>query len=104
MGHRNTDLVREQADMAEYVGTQDIEQKVVSGQTGVMAYEHKKDMQLISYVPISGTNWYLAIISKSPSEILERILDSSDMYPLMLSTVLLREEETPASSQIPCWC
>ncbi len=62
MGHRNTDLVREQADMAEYVGTQDIEQKVVSGQTGVMAYEHKKDMQLISYVPISGTNWYLAII------------------------------------------
>ena len=27
-----------------------------------MAYEHKKDMQLISYVPISGTNWYLAII------------------------------------------
>lgn len=62
MGHRNTDLVREQADMAEYVGTDVIENKVVSGETGVMAYEFKNDMELISYVPISGTNWYLAII------------------------------------------
>ncbi|MCI9174215.1 MAG: methyl-accepting chemotaxis protein [Lachnospiraceae bacterium] len=62
MGHRNTDLVREQADMAEYVGTDVIENKVVSGETGVMAYEFKNDMELISYVPITGTNWYLTII------------------------------------------
>lgn len=62
MGHRNTDLVREQADMAEYVGTDVIEKKVVSGETGLMAYEYKGDTELISYVPINGTDWYLAII------------------------------------------
>lgn len=62
MGHRNTDLVRKQADMAEYVGTKEIEDNVVSGKTGVMSYEYKKDVELISYVPISGTDWYLAII------------------------------------------
>lgn len=62
MGHRNTDLVREQTDMAEYVGTDVIENKVVSGETGIMAYEYKKDTELISYVPINGTDWYLAII------------------------------------------
>ncbi|WP_168356651.1 methyl-accepting chemotaxis protein [Petralouisia muris] len=62
MGHRNTDLVREQTDMAEYVGTDVIENKVVSGETGIMTYEYKKDTELISYVPINGTDWYLAII------------------------------------------
>lgn len=62
MGHRNTDLVRGQSDMGEYVGTEEIEQKVVSGETGVIAYGQGQDTELISYVPISGTNWYLAII------------------------------------------
>lgn len=62
MGHRNTELVREQTDLAEYVRADAIESKVVSGETGVMAYEVKGDTELISYVPINGTDWYLAII------------------------------------------
>ncbi len=62
MGHRNTELVREQADLAEYVKADAIESKVVSGETGVMAYEVKGDTELISYVSINGTDWYLAII------------------------------------------
>ena len=62
MGHRNTDLVRESTDMAVYLGAEAIENKVVSGETGVMAYEDKTDTKWVSYVPINGTNWYLAII------------------------------------------
>lgn len=62
MGHRNTELVWENADMADYVGAEAIENKVVSGETGVMAYEDGADTKLVSYVPINGTNWYLAIV------------------------------------------
>ena len=62
MGHRNTDLVRAQADLAEYVGVEKIEKKVVSGETGVMTYENKKDTRLIGYASINGTDWFLAII------------------------------------------
>lgn len=62
MGHRNTELVRESTDMAVYLGAEAIENKVVSGETGVMAYEDKTDTKWVSYVPINGTNWYLAII------------------------------------------
>ncbi len=62
MGHRNTELVRESIDMAGYLGAEEIENKVVSGETGVMAYEDGTDIKWVSYVPINGTNWYLAII------------------------------------------
>lgn len=62
MGHRNTDLVRAQADLAEYVGVEKIEKKVVSGETGVMTYEKRKDTKLIGYASINGTDWFLAII------------------------------------------
>ena len=62
MGHRNTDLVREQADMADYTGVGFIEEKVVSGETGIITYGEGKDTVLISYVPINGTTWHLAII------------------------------------------
>lgn len=62
MGHRDTGLVRQKTDLAEYIGVDVIEQKVVSGGTGVMAYGEGKDTELISYVPINGTTWHLAII------------------------------------------
>ncbi|MCI8483100.1 MAG: HAMP domain-containing protein [Lachnospiraceae bacterium] len=62
MGHRNTELVKEQTDMADYVGSKAMEEKVVSGETGVMILEKGKDTKLLSYVPISGTNWFLTLI------------------------------------------
>ncbi|EOS26826.1 hypothetical protein C806_00417 [Lachnospiraceae bacterium 3-1] len=62
MGHRNVELVREKTDLASYLDVEAIETKVVSGETGIMTYENEKDTQLVSYVPINGTNWYLAII------------------------------------------
>lgn len=62
MGHRNLELITEQKDMADYVGSQELEDKVLSGETGVMALEGKDDTRLVSYVPINGTNWFLTII------------------------------------------
>ena len=55
-------MVREQADMADYTGVGFIEEKVVSGETGIITYGEGKDTVLISYVPINGTTWHLAII------------------------------------------
>ncbi|MFG6384251.1 MAG: hypothetical protein K1V96_08350 [Lachnospiraceae bacterium] len=64
MGHRDKNLIKNKIDMKDYVGSQEQEDKVVSGETGVMVLEDKNkvDAKLISYVPINGTNWFLAII------------------------------------------
>ena len=48
--------------MADYTGVGFIEEKVVSGETGIITYGEGKDTVLISYVPINGTTWHLAII------------------------------------------
>lgn len=62
MGNRDTELVYNQIDLAEYTGSEELEKKVVSGESGVMSLSYEKDSKLISYVPINGANWYLVII------------------------------------------
>lgn len=62
MGNRDTELVYNQIDLAEYTGSEELEKKVVSGKSGVMSLSQEKDGKLISYVPINGANWYLVII------------------------------------------
>ena len=62
MGHRNTELVKSKTDMEAYVGSRDMEEKAVSGETGVLVLEDPRDTKLISYVPINGTSWFLTII------------------------------------------
>ena len=62
MGHRNQELILRQDDMAEYTGSQVLEDKVISGETGVMITEEGEKAKLVGYVPINGTNWYLTII------------------------------------------
>ena len=62
MGNRNKELVLEQKDMEEYTGSDILEDKVLSGETGVMVVEKGKEAWLVGYVPINGTNWYLTII------------------------------------------
>lgn len=65
MGNRDTQLIQDQVDLAEYTGSDNLETKVVSGETGVMELKNGKGMKQVSYVPINGTNWYLAIIVPS---------------------------------------
>lgn len=65
MGYRDTQLVEDQVDLAEYTGSEELEAKVVSGETGVMTIKQGKVIKQVSYVPINGTNWYLAIIVPS---------------------------------------
>lgn len=62
MGNRNKELVLEQKDMGEYTGSDILEDKVLSGETGVMVIERGKEAWLVGYVPINGTNWHLTII------------------------------------------
>ncbi len=62
MGHRNKELILKQEDMAEFTGSQALEDKVISGETGVTTLEIGKETMLAGYVPINGTNWYLSII------------------------------------------
>ena len=65
MGNRDTQLIQDQVDLAEYTGSDNLETKVVSGETGVMELKNSKGTKQVSYVPINGTNWYLAIIVPS---------------------------------------
>lgn len=65
MGNRDTQLIQDQVDLAEYTGSDNLETKVVSGETGVMELKNGKGTKQVSYVPINGTNWYLAIIVPS---------------------------------------
>lgn len=64
-GNRDTQLIQDQVDLAEYTGSDNLETKVVSGETGVMELKNGKGTKQVSYVPINGTNWYLAIIVPS---------------------------------------
>lgn len=65
MGYRDTQLIEEQVDLAEYTGSEELEAKVVSGETGVMTIKQGKVAKQVSYVPVNGTNWYLAIMVPS---------------------------------------
>lgn len=65
MGNRNTELVYDKIDLAEYTGSETLEDKVVSGETGIMTLKQGKDVKLVSYAPVNGTNWYLAILIPS---------------------------------------
>lgn len=65
MGNQDTQLIQDQVDLAEYTGSDNLETKVVSGETGVMELKNSKGTKQVSYVPINGTNWYLAIIVPS---------------------------------------
>ncbi len=65
MGYRDTQLIEEQVDLAEYTGSEELEDRVVSGETGVMTIKQGKVTKQVSYVPVNGTNWYLAIMVPS---------------------------------------
>ncbi|NBH12993.1 methyl-accepting chemotaxis protein [Lachnospiraceae bacterium] len=65
MGNRNTELIYDRTDLAAYTGSEELENKVVSGMTGIMALKQGKDVKLASYVPVNGTNWYLVIVIPS---------------------------------------
>lgn len=65
MGYRDTQLIEEQVDLAEYTGSEELEAKVVSGETGVMTIKQGKVAKQVSYVPVNGTNWYLVIMVPS---------------------------------------
>ncbi len=87
MGNRNTQLIEDQIDLAEYTGSEELEDKVVSGETGVMTLGHGKETGQVSYVPINGTNWYLAIIVPS-SDFMGPAQDSISMG-ITLTAVML---------------
>lgn len=65
MGYRDTQLIEEQVDLVEYTGSEELEAKVVSGETGVMTIKQGKVAKQVSYVPVNGTNWYLVIMVPS---------------------------------------
>lgn len=87
MGNRNTQLIEDRIDLAEYTGSEELEDKVVSGETGVMTLGHGKETGQVSYVPINGTNWYLAIIVPS-SDFMAPAQDSISMG-ITLTAVML---------------
>lgn len=62
MGNRDTKLVEENTSLADSLQSEDIAEKVVSGETGVETMEASGSVDLVSYAPINGTNWYLTIL------------------------------------------
>ncbi len=87
MGNRDTQLVQDQIDLAEYTGSEKLEDKGVSGETGVVTIGQGKEAKQVSYVPINGTNWYLAVIVPS-SDFMGPAQDSI-MMGIVLTVVML---------------
>jgi len=87
MGNRNTELVYDKIDLAEYTGSEKLEDKVVSGETGIMTLKQGKDVKLASYVPVNGTNWYLAIIV--PSSDFMGPAQNSIMIGIILTVIMI---------------
>ncbi|MCI8299830.1 MAG: methyl-accepting chemotaxis protein [Lachnospiraceae bacterium] len=88
MGNRNTDLIFDRTDLAEYTGSEELESKVVSGQTGIMTIKQGKDVKLASYVPVNGTNWYLAILVPS-SDFMGPARDSIIMGMILTAVMII---------------
>lgn len=88
MGNRDTQLIQDQVDLAEYTGSDNLETKVVSGETGVMELKNGKGTKQVSYVPINGTNWYLAIIVPS-SDFMGPARDSITVGIIMTAVMLV---------------
>lgn len=88
MGNRDTQLIQDQVDLAEYTGSDNLETKVVSGETGVMELKNSKGTKQVSYVPINGTNWYLAIIVPS-SDFMGPAQDSITVGIIMTAVMLV---------------
>ena len=88
MGNRDTQLIQDQVDLAEYTGSDNLETKVVSGETGVMELKNGKGTKQVSYVPINGTNWYLAIIVPS-SDFMGPAQDSITVGIIMTAVMLV---------------
>lgn len=87
MGNRDTQLVQDEVDLAEYTGSEELETRVVSGKTGIMTIEHGNVTKQVSYAPINGANWYLAIIVPS-SDFMGPAQDSI-MMGIILTVVML---------------
>ncbi len=88
MGNRDTQLIQDQVDLAEYTGSDNLETKVVSGETGVMELKNGEGTKQVSYVPINGTNWYLAIIVPS-SDFMGPAQDSITVGIIMTAVMLV---------------
>lgn len=62
MGSRNTELITSQEELQQATGFEGITEKVISKETGVTTMGKSTDSSYISYAPINGTRWYLAVI------------------------------------------
>jgi len=87
IGYRDKELVAQQVDLSDYTRGDDLEKKVVSGETGVMSLGDEKDVKLASYVPINGANWYLVIIVPC-SDFMEPAKESA-MWGMMMTVLML---------------
>ncbi len=62
MGSRNTEFITSQEELQQATGFEGITEKVISKETGVTTMGKSTDSSYISYAPINGTRWYLAVI------------------------------------------
>lgn len=62
IGSRNTELIIAGEELAAATGFEGITEKVTSKETGVAAMGKSVDSAYVSYSPINGTRWSLAII------------------------------------------
>ncbi len=62
MGSRNTELITSKEELQKATGFEGITEKVISKETGVTTMGKSTDSSYISYAPINGTRWYLAVI------------------------------------------
>ena len=62
IGSQNTELIRAGEGLEAATGFEGIEKRVTSKETGVAAMGRSVDSAYISYSPINGTRWSLAII------------------------------------------
>ncbi len=87
MGNRDQGLVAEQANIQDETKLKGLLQKVSSGVTGVSLMEASGKTSYVSYAPINGTRWYLAVIV--PQNDFMGPADESILFSMAVTGILL---------------
>ncbi len=87
MGSRDQELVVSQANIQDEVKLKGILEKVTSGMTGISVMEESGETSYVSYAPINGTRWHLAVIV--PQRDFMGPAEESILFSIVVTGVLL---------------
>lgn len=87
MGNRDQGLVVDQANIQDEAKLKGMLEKVSSGVTGISVMEASGETSYVSYAPINGTRWYLAVIV--PQKDFMGPADESILFSIAVTGILL---------------